>query len=368
MFSRPDFRTTWKLFPICYWRKLGFHIEQLLVSLRRSLSSNFADWKSSLKEDGKKIMHRKCKRRSLLPLRTNLSAQFASLSMQRACCVCVLDSWIRKSWKSCSFAVHCCDVCMRWHIYFCFWLFCLFSFSSLSAIFFWSKWQICFRIFDEIPTSHSHHHLSFAALNITLNSLAQDDMTDADNITDALTMKSSKESKKIRSKRNSQIFCYAFLCKHTKKAKKKQESMKGESKYKHTTTRRLASNKKKVAKKKKKIFRIIFWVLRPTFMPHAAALSLNILSWSASWPAMLLEIEIFFGRCYQFFFPLKWNEFVCRGEIEWISQIIQQLYTWMKTHEKLINIILWCFLVAPLLSRGELIFSSLRKQPLSSGW
>lgn len=145
--------------------------------------------------------------------------------------------------------------------------------------------------------------------------------------------------------------------------------MKGESKYKHnTTTRRLASNKKKAAKKKKKFFRIIFWVLRPTFMPHAAALSLNILSWSASWPAMLLEIEIFVGRCYQFFFRWSGMNLCVEGKLSEFLKLYNSFTREWKLMKNWLTLFFDASLSLLLLSRGELIFSSLRKQPLSSGW
>lgn len=90
---------------------------------------------------------------------------------------------------------------------------------------------------------------------------------------------------------------------------------------------------------------------------------ISLMTCDAPW----LKIEIFFGRCYQFFSAEV--EWICVSRGNWVNfSNYTTAYTWMKTHEKLINITLWCFLVAPLLSRSELIFSSLRKQPPSSWW
>lgn len=138
-----DCRTTWKLFPICYWRKLEFRIHHS--------SSYRSDSKSRVKKEKEKIIQEI----EIFCLSSSSSANSKALSS-----LIVWWKWMENLGNS---AVDCCNVCiMTWHIYLCFQLFPAKHQFVLSNI--W--WD-------------SHHHqqcrsfvvvTAIRTLNISLNS------------------------------------------------------------------------------------------------------------------------------------------------------------------------------------------------------
>lgn len=146
----------------------------------------------------------------------SVSSICISFSMQRACCVCELDSWIRKSWKSCSFAVHCCDVCMRWHIFI--------SASGFSAFFHSPLFLLSFSgangrfAFEYLMRfQHRIHIIIFLSLLSTSRWTLSRRMTWQMQTTSLMHWRWKKSGQsEIR-----KYFAMLFLCKHTKKAKKK---------------------------------------------------------------------------------------------------------------------------------------------------